>query len=84
MTYLKRGQLAKIVGVNLETIRYYEQIGLLKPKRSKSNYRLFSEEDVTKLQFIKKSKELGFTLKEIKELLELSLDDTSTCLEIKK
>ena len=85
MAYLTRGQLAKKTGVNPETIRYYEKVGLLPEAiRTKSGYRLFSEEDVKRIKFIKKAKELGFTLKEIKELLQLRFETRGECKEVKK
>ncbi len=61
------GQLAKEVGINIEAVHYYEKIKLLpKPKRKESKYRVYNEMDVKLLLFIKRAKELGFTLKEIK------------------
>ncbi len=85
MRYLTRGQLAKKAGVNPETIRYYERMGLLPEAiRTKSGYRLFSEEDVKRIRFIKKAKELGFSLKEIKELLALRFETKGECREVKK
>ncbi len=85
MRYLTRGQLAKKAGVNPETIRYYEKMGLLpKPPRTESGYRLFSEEDIKRIKFIKRAKELGFTLKEIKELLELRFETQGDCKEVRK
>lgn len=78
------GQLAKQVGVNVETIRYYERIRLLpKPKRRESHYRIYNETDLKRLLFIKRAKELGFTLKEIKELMELRIDSEAKCGDVK-
>lgn len=72
MQALTIGQLAKESGVNLETVRYYERRGLLpKPPRSASAYRLFPAEATRRLRFIQRAKELGFSLKEIRELLSL-------------
>ncbi len=69
------GQIAKQVGINVETICYYERIKLLpKPKRRESHYRVYDAIDLKRFMFIKRAKELGFTLKEIKELLELRID----------
>lgn len=85
MKVLTRGQLAKKAGVNPETVRYYEKIGLLsKPLRTESGYRLFSEEDVKRIKFIKRAKELGFTLKEIKELLQLRFETEGECKEVRE
>jgi DNA-binding transcriptional MerR regulator len=64
------GDLSKEAGVPVKTIRYYEDLGIMKkPKRSLSEYRVYTEQDVEKLLFIKKAKELGLTLTEIKEIL---------------
>jgi MerR family copper efflux transcriptional regulator len=66
------GQVARQTGINPKTIRYYEEIGLLpKPRRGDNNYRIYSEDTVIRIKFIKKAKSLGFTLKEIKEILAL-------------
>src|SRR3972149_11839937 len=66
------GKVAKKTSVNPKTIRYYEEINLLpKPKRERNNYRFYSHDTVTRLNFIKKAQSLGFTLKEIKEILAL-------------
>ena len=79
------GALAKEAGINIETIRYYEKLHLLpKPKRKQdSKYRIYDENDLKRLSFIKRSKELGFTLREIKELLELKIESTATCGDVK-
>jgi len=66
------GRLARLGGVNLETIRYYEREGLLqKPPRTPSGSRLFPSQTARRLRFIKRAKELGFSLGEIRELLAL-------------
>ncbi|MDA1049458.1 MAG: heavy metal-responsive transcriptional regulator [Planctomycetota bacterium] len=79
------GQLAKRAGVGVETVRFYERKGLLAvPERKPSGYRQYDEEVVDRLRFIKRAKELGFTLNEIKELLSLRLDPTTTCADVKK
>ncbi len=84
MENLTVGKLAKEVGINIETVRYYENIKLLpKPKRTESGYRLYSEIDIDRLKFIKKSQQLGFTLNEIKELLFLRIDKNTTCHDLK-
>jgi len=66
------GQVAKHAGVGVETVRFYERKGLL------------DEQVVDRIRFIRRAKELGFTLKEIKELLELRLDPTTTCADVKR
>lgn len=79
------GQLAKKAGVNIETIRYYERRGLLpKPGRRESGYRQYSDESVKRVQFIRHAKELGFSLKEIHELLSLRHDPGTPCSLVKK
>lgn len=67
------GALAKRVGVGIDTVRYYERQGLLAPRgRLASGYRRYSSREVTQLRFIRKAQTLGFSLKEIRELLTLS------------
>ena len=84
MEELTVGQLAKKAGINLETIRYYETISLMpKPKRKESRYRIYDRDDLKRILFIKRAKELGFTLKEIKELLEMKIESKSTCGDVK-
>jgi Hg(II)-responsive transcriptional regulator len=79
------GALADKAGINLETVRYYEKIGLMpKPKRKESHYRIYDENDFVRLKFIIRAKELGFTLKEISELLSLKVDSETKCGDIKK
>lgn len=85
MERLTRGELARQGGVNLETIRYYERQGLLpKPSRSPAGYRLFSPDDVRRLRFIRRAQELGFSLREIKELLALSIDPRGTGMDVRR
>ena len=79
MTYLA-GELAKQANVNVETLRYYERHGLLKPDyRKSSGYRVFTEESLKRLKFIRQAKDLGFSLKEIKELLGLKTRSVKSC-----
>jgi MerR family transcriptional regulator, copper efflux regulator len=73
MEALGIGQLAKRGGVGIDTVRYYERNGLLTPDtRLTSGYRRYSELELARLRFIRRAQALGFTLKEIKELLALS------------
>lgn len=73
MTEYTVSQLARAAGVGTETVRHYEEIGLLAAAaRSNSGYRLFPPESVSRLSFIRQAKSLGFTLPEIAELLKLS------------
>jgi Hg(II)-responsive transcriptional regulator len=77
------GTLAEAAGVGVETLRFYEREGLLpEPPRSDSGYRLYDEDAVRRVRFIRKAKGLGFTLSETKELLELRVTDTDGCDEI--
>ena len=79
------GQVAKLSGVGVETIRFYEREGLLnKPKRKESGYRLFEAEVVSRIKFIKRAKQLGFSLKEIRELFSLRVDSRASAAEVKK
>ena len=79
------GQVAKQAGVGVETVRFYEREGLLEePERRESGYRQFDEDVVDRLRFIRRAKELGFTLKEIKELLGLRVDPATTCADVKQ
>jgi MerR family transcriptional regulator, copper efflux regulator len=67
------GALAKRAGVGIDTVRYYERAGLLAPRsRLSSGYRRYSELELARLRFIRRAQALGFTLKEVRELLSLS------------
>ncbi len=78
------GELARRTGVNLETVRFYERIGLLpKPKRRPSGYRVYSEADIRRLEFVKAAKAVGFSLREIAELMELRVDPQNTCDQVR-
>lgn len=72
------GKLAALAGVSADTVRFYERAGLLKKAtRTSSGYRLYDESDVDRVKFIRRAKELGFTLEEVGQLLELSDGGTS-------
>ncbi len=76
---MKIQEFAKKVGLNAQTIRYYEKIGLLTTKRNKENlYRIYTDEDIKRILFIKKLKTLHFSLKEIKVFLRY-LDQNHIC-----
>jgi MerR family mercuric resistance operon transcriptional regulator len=67
------GELSRRTQCNIETIRYYERIGLLpKPRRFGGRYRRYDSEDVGRLRFIRRARELGFTLDEVRELMRLA------------
>ena len=85
MSELKIGQVARKAQVNIETIRFYERRGLISPVgRTGSGYRLFSEDTIKRIQFIKRAKKLGFTLNEISELLSLRVEPNAKCGDIKE
>ena len=85
MEALTIGQVAGRAGIGIETVRFYERRGLIEdPPRTESGYRQYSEDAVSRLRFIKRAKGLGFSLKEIMELLSLRLDPETTCGDIKK
>jgi MerR family mercuric resistance operon transcriptional regulator len=77
------GTLSKRTGCKIETIRYYERIGLLpSPLRTEGGYRLYDEVQVKRLTFIRRSRELGFTLQEVRELLGLVDGEHYSCDEV--
>jgi len=83
MGNLTIGQLAKESGVRTDTIRYYEQLGIIEPEgRSKAGYRLYSEDSIHLVQFVRRAKDLGFKLAEIKVLLNLKSSQTATCRDM--
>ena len=82
--FLSIGQLARCAGVHVETVRYYERRGLMpKPARRASGYRPYSREDATRIRFIKRAQEIGFSLAEIADLLSLRIDADVACDEVR-
>ncbi len=80
---LRIGELSRKLGVNPQTIYFYERIGLIpRPKRTRSGYRLFDERDMERLFFIHQAKTLGLNLDEIKEILSLQESQTLGCGEV--
>lgn len=80
---MKIGEAAAASGCHIETIRYYERIGLLpRPSRTGSGYRDYAADDVRRLHFINRGRELGFSLEEIRSLLRLSDDPKLSCAEV--
>lgn len=74
------GEVSRRLGLNRQTLYFYERIGLIpSPQRTTAGYRLFSEEDVERLDFIVRAKSLGLTLDEIKEILALKDGRSLTC-----
>lgn len=80
------GELSRQTGCNSETIRYYERIGMLPPPpRSASRYRLYGENDVRRLNFVRRARELGFSLDDVRVLLALSANrGGGTCEEVRE
>lgn len=82
---IQRAALARRTGCNLETIRYYEKIGMMpEPPRTVSGYRVYDDSHVSRLRFILRARELGFSLDEIRGLLGLVDGGTQTCAEVKE
>jgi Cu(I)-responsive transcriptional regulator len=83
MQGLSIGEAAKAAGTGAETIRYYEKIGLLpKPARTSGNYRSYGVLEVARLTFIRRARELGFSLDHVRTLLSLSDDRGKSCGEV--
>ncbi|NOX24600.1 MAG: heavy metal-responsive transcriptional regulator [Deltaproteobacteria bacterium] len=81
---MKIGAVAKQAGISVEAVRFYEKQGLINtPLRNDSGYRVYSADITNQLMFVTRAKELGFSLKEIKELLLLRNSPNITCAEIK-
>jgi MerR family transcriptional regulator, copper efflux regulator len=72
---------AREAGVHVETIRYYERIGLLE-RRAGRGYRVYSDEEIATLKFVRRCQAFGFTLSEIRELRMLMRDETATCGDV--
>lgn len=83
---LKIGELAKHAGISRDALRFYEKYGLIAPStRTDSGYRLYSKSDVVRISFILSAKEVGFTLNEIHQLLELEVTkDVKSCQDVKQ
>ena len=85
MEALTIGQVARRAGVGIETVRFYERRGLIKdPPRTAAGCRQYPADVVLRLRFVKRAKELGFSLKEIAELLSLRLKPEKTCGDVKR
>lgn len=80
---LKRGELAKRTGCHLETIRYYETAALMpEPERTDAGHRVYDQDQERRLKFILRARELGFTIDEVRSLLNLSDGGQLTCGEV--
>ena len=85
MKGLRTSEVARRAAVNLETIRFYERQGLLPaPPRAASGYRAFPAEAVSRVRFVKRAQDLGFSLREVKELLALRGDPASSCGDVRR
>jgi MerR family transcriptional regulator, copper efflux regulator len=79
------GKLADSAGVGVETVRYYERRGLIdQPARRSGGYRQYSEATISRLTFIRRAQELGFTLKEIAELIALDEEAAAECSDVRE
>ena len=84
MQALTIGEVAKAVGIGVETVRFYEREGLIaEPPRRASGYRQYPADTIRRLVFIRRAKDLGFTLKEIGELLDLRVDPKTSCAAVR-
>jgi DNA-binding transcriptional MerR regulator len=80
---LRVGSIAKKAGVGVQTLHYYERIGLLpKPTRSEANYRLYSPDALRRVRFIKKAQALGFTLEEVRQILDMRSHGRAPCRKV--
>lgn len=78
------GALSQRTGCNIETIRYYERIGMIpKPPRTQGGHRLYAQEHLKRLAFIRRSRELGFSLEQIRELLRFADGGRYTCSQVR-
>jgi MerR family transcriptional regulator, mercuric resistance operon regulatory protein len=80
-TALQIGELSRRTGCNIETIRYYERIGLISAPPRRGRYRSYGARDVERLSFVRRARELGFKLDEVRALLALATDDPAACAE---
>ncbi|HEY7896770.1 MAG TPA: MerR family transcriptional regulator, partial [Gemmatimonadaceae bacterium] len=82
---LRIGELARVASVNVQTVRYYERLGMLRPeRRTAAGYREYDGEAALRLRFIKHAQQLGFSLKEIDELLGLRVRHGAACATIER
>ena len=78
------GEAAKAAGLPVKTIRYYDEIGLVRPARSENGYRVFAESDLHKLNFLGRSRALGFSIEDCRALLALYEDGTRSSSEVRE
>lgn len=80
---MKIGEMASATATNIETVRYYEKIGLLPPPaRDAANYRSYGNDHLARLSFIRRARDLGFTLDQVRELLDLADDRARSCAAV--
>lgn len=80
---LKRGDVARQLDCNIETVRYYEGIGLIEPpKRTQSGHRIYDDDDVARLRFVLRLRDLGFPLEDVRALLATVRTGTYSCADI--
>ena len=78
---LRIGEAAKRTSLSVDTIRFYEKLGLLRPsRRTSGKFRIYSERDLKRLQLIRQTQNLGFSLHEVKQILELEGRDPCSCV----
>ena len=77
------GELSRRTGCNIETIRYYERIGLMPTPPRRGRYRSYGVDDVGRLGFVRRARELGFTLDEVRALLGLAVGGHTSCAEVR-
>ncbi len=80
---MRIGELARATGVKTETIRYYEREGILAaPPRTRANYRVYGPNETSRLHFIRRARNLGFSMAQVRELLDLAGDKSQSCAEV--
>jgi len=80
---MKIGEVARVVGLKIETIRFYEAKGLIEQaSRTMGNYRLYDDAQIERLSFVRRARDLGFTLEQVRELLALADDPRGSCAEV--
>ncbi|TYO97605.1 MerR family mercuric resistance operon transcriptional regulator [Geothermobacter ehrlichii] len=85
MTELTIGKVARMAGVGIETIRFYERQGLIEqPPRPQNGFRIYPPETIRKIRFIRRAKQIGFSLREIRELLDLYFSSGASCDEVRR
>jgi len=82
---MTRGVLAHRSGIGAQTILYYERIGLLdEPRRNRAGHRVYEPEDLTRLVFIRRAQEIGFSLEDVRELLSLRFQEVAECSQVER